>query len=219
MKQFLKTLLLFIVMCSIPMNVMASDKSLSDDEKNEYYQEYLAITAEVSEEAGFPIRVIPMEEIADEQWVSPEEFRSTLQSAIAGSNDSSDPIPAPDSYSHPETFDGPMARVSARSTSSGSKKGTIVANNATYQLSITGVFTTQYNSSLERQVFSGLTSISSTSADSGSWSQTGYDYYFTDSMRTACVTVAGWYKPKDLITEFNRTCTVEFYCNSKGGIS
>lgn len=219
MKRFLKLLLLFTALCSSPINAMASDETLSNEEKSEYYQEYLAITAEISEEAGFPIRVVPMEEIADEQWVSPEEFRSALQSNIAGSNASSSSIPTPDSYSPPEIFDGQMARVSERSTSSGSKKGTITANNNTYQISITGVFTTQYNSSLERQVFSGITSISSTSADSGSWGQTSYDYYFTDSMRTACVTVAGWYKPKGSIVEYNRSCTVEFYCNSKGGIS
>lgn len=65
-------------------------------------------------------------------------------------------------------------------------------------------------------MFTGINSISS-SASTGSWSQTGYTPSSIDGGRTYSIIVGGKLTINSLTS--NRNVSVEFYCDSKCSIS
>ncbi|TCL57612.1 hypothetical protein EDD76_108147 [Kineothrix alysoides] len=211
-KYAIRTSILIISLFSLSLTAFASNAP-SAQMKEEYYQEYLTIVSEISEEVGIPMRVIPAKEFQDDQWITPEEFRASISASAA------EIAAAEFIVSDSETTEPIKGGISPRSTAIKTKTGSISANNKTYKISVTGTFTTQYNASANRQVFSGVSKVTSTSADAGLWSQISYDYYFADTHRTACVTATGWWKPQGSTVEYNRGCFIEFYCNSNGSVS
>ena len=197
-------LMIVAIMCiGISTEVYAATNStstLGQETKEVYYLEYIKIAKEVSKETGIDISVLPMNEFQEEDWRTPEEFRSFI-TEVAQWNLT---CTIPDS-------------IQTYSNTSATKKATVTASGKKYDLAITGKFTTSLN--LGRQYFSGVRSITSRLTGSvGTWTQTGYEYKSIDAGRTYAITVSG--KLKIAGASFsNKLAYVEFYCNAQGAVS
>ena len=56
----------------------ATANGLDDETKADYYAEYIKIAQEVNQTLGSQISVNPIEEISDDDWMTPEEFREFI---------------------------------------------------------------------------------------------------------------------------------------------
>ena len=105
------------------------------------------------------------------------------------------------------------------STASKTKTAKVEANDKSFEIAVTGTFTTQYNSTTQRQHFQSVDSITSKiSSGSASWTQTGYDEQSLDAARTVAIHVSGTLKVAQA-TFRNKLAYVEFYCSDKGKVS
>lgn len=191
-----------MLFCSMAVTANAAPADLDDATKQEYYAEYVEIANEVAEATELDISVLPMDEISEEDWCTPEEFRSLITSVA----NSQIVCTAP-------------SEIQPFSTGSAKKNATISANNQTYTISITGSFETNVNSTAGRQYFTGINSItSSLSGGVGSWRQTGYEGVIIDAGRTYAITVSGRLTVGNAVFA-NQTAYVEFYCSATGVIS
>lgn len=192
---------LAVTMClSLSVVSYASSSGITEDIKAEYYAEYLEIAAEVSEEMDQYISVIPLEEIEDEDWLTPEEFRNVLEAVSSWRIVCNE--------AEPQT----------RSTNGKTKTASISIDNRTYKVSVTGSFITQYKEQYHAQRFCGIECITSKAAGDGKWTQTGYDYNLVELGRTYQITVSGTFEIAAAKFE-NKLAYVEFYCDAKGGVS
>lgn len=197
---------LSIVLCALPLDVQAANEELDVETKSKYYQEYLKIAETISQSENIPVRVIPMEEFQEDNWVTPEEFEDSISKTL-------------DAITVSPATEAVVLSASSRSIASKTKNTSITINNSNYSISITGSFNTQYNSTTGRQQFSSTSSITSSIGGAASWNQSSYDSTFIDGNRTAVVYVTGYIRPIGSSTEYQRTCSVEFYCNENGSIS
>lgn len=176
---------------------------LTKKQKEAYYKQYVEIIKEVvAGHPGVEMEVVPFDQYAETDWITPEEFRKL---AIDRANLKFGDFRA-SSSSGPVT----LATISKTKSVDFDAKGVAVS------LSITGSFETGYNSSLRRQVFTGINSVTSR-ASSGSWTQTGYTPSRIDGGRTYAIYVGGKYVLNSISSTHN--LYVEFYCDEKGGIS
>lgn len=175
--------------------------TISQTEKENYYAQYLKIAEEVSKDTGRMVGVIPLEEFSENEWVTPNEFRKR---ALALANLSVNTVPGD---------------TGIQSTGSDTHTETFRVDSVTETLYIHGSFETQYNSTLDRQLFAGVNSISSylSSSSSGDWEQLDYDYDLLDGGRTYYITVAGEYTRLGLYT--NVYVDTYFYCSANGAVS
>lgn len=192
-----------VVLClglSLPAYAVTPD--LDEATKAIYYAEYLKIAQEVNQEMDACISVNPMDELSDEDWMEPEEFRAFIEAVAGWTIICTEPGPNP------------------RSTSSATKSSSISIEGSTYTISITGSFTTQYNQYQDRQFFASCSSITSSysGGGNGSWTQTGYEAIQIDGGRTYYVDVSGTFKLA-AVTFKNKIARAEFYCSSVGKIS
>ena len=73
------TLLLSVALCfSLAVPAFATANGLDDETKADYYAEYIKIAQEVNQTLGSQISVNPIEEISDDDWMTPEEFREFI---------------------------------------------------------------------------------------------------------------------------------------------
>jgi hypothetical protein len=191
-----------VVLClglSVPAYAVKPD--LDEATKAIYYAEYLKIAQEVNQEMDAYISVNPIDELSDEDWMEPEEFRTFIK-AIAG-------------WTIVCTEPGP----SSRSTGSATKSASISVEGSTYTIYVKGSFSTQYDQYRGRQLFTTCNSITSSASASqnGSWTQTGYEALQTDGGRTYCVDVSGTFKLAAATFE-NKIARAEFYCSAVGKI-
>lgn len=181
------------------MVASAEELGLDDATKQAYYEEYIQIAKEVGKEAEVDISVLPMSEFTEEDWRTPEEFRSII-TTIANWN----------------IVCTAENGIQPYSTASATKTATVTAEGKNYTLSITGSFETALNTSTGRQHFSKINSITSKiSGYTGTWTQTGYEATAIDAARTYAVTVSGELSIAG--AEFpNKLVYVEFYCSATG---
>lgn len=192
---------LAIVMClSLSAVAHANFCGLTEDIKTEYYAEYLKIAAEVSKEMEQYISVIPKEEIEDEDWLTPKEFRSVLEAVSSWRIVCNETEPQ---------LHGANGKT---------KTASILIDNRTYKVSVTGSFITQYKEQYHAQRFCGIECITSKAASNGTWTQTGYDYNLVELGRTYQITVSGTFEIAAARFE-NKLAYVEFYCDAKGRVS
>lgn len=199
-----KILMIPILAVVLTLNITSTyaASTISDSEKENYYAQYVTIAAEVSEETGHKVWVLPIDEFTDSDWVTTSKFR---EQAFAFANLQVKPV----------VNDGTISR----STGSDTNQTTITVGSITETLYIYGSFETQYNSSHDRQIFSGVNVISSylSSSSNGTWKQIDYDNDLLDGGRTYYITVSGTYTRLGLAT--NLYASTYFYCSSTGGIS
>lgn len=176
----------------------ATANGLDDETKADYYAEYIKIAQEVNQTLGSQISVNPIEEISDDDWMTPEEFREF--------------IIAIETWNVVCDESGP----NERSTSSKTKTDTISVSGKTYTISITGRFTTMLVGS--RQVFDGIDSITSSTSGDGTWTHTGYTSSLLDQRRTYSITVSGTFRIASA-TFANKLASADFYCGTTGVVS
>lgn len=185
-----------ILFCSMGVAVHAAPNNLSESTKQDYYEKYTEIVADVADKTDRDISLLPMNEFTDEDWLPPEEFRSLI-TGLANWTKYCD-----------------EAESSAKA--SATKSSTITVDGCDYSLSITGDFNTAFNSSTGRQHFSGLNSFTS-SMQGGTWEQTGYEYLSKDAGRTYAAYISGEYTVAGAVFE-NVLAYVEFYCDADGDV-
>ncbi|MFJ7976643.1 hypothetical protein ACIQZI_13210 [Peribacillus sp. NPDC096379] len=174
---------------------------LTQEQKEDYYKEYVTTIEKVNSEYGANLEIEPIDEFLDEYWVEVEEFEKMVEDRAKAKI-----IVSKNTDTYAPDLVPKIARLHT-----GSNVRTI---------SFSGSFETQLNSNTPegRQLFSGMNSISSqVEGDDGIWIQTGYDYLTLDSGRSYSVIVGGKYSEKGV----SSPCFVEieFHCNKYGGIS
>lgn len=203
----MKRLLITIMACVMVVGCFGISASavkveLDDTTKQAYYAEYIEIAKEVGKETDLDISVLPMSEFTEEDWRTPEEFR-TIITAIANWRI--------------DCTEG--CGVQPYSTASAAKSATITADGHNYTVSITGSFETVLNTSTRRQHFKKINSITSElSGHTGTWKQIGYESQSLDAARTYGITVSGELTIAG--AKFtNKLAYAEFYCSSTGVIT
>lgn len=180
----------------IPLN-------LSQEQKEEYYQNYVAIIEKVNaiSEEDFTLELEPITDFLNEDWIEVDQFeklakeRANASIIVLDNNERYNPI------SVPKTVKLQL----------GSKEASIIFE---------GSFDTQLNenSSKGRQLFSAFNSISSKTLDtSGSWTQLGYNESLSDGDTIYKIVVGGKYSQSGIVSSHN--IEIEFHCNKNGGIS
>lgn len=204
LKKILLAFLAMVMMIGSGSSVLAvsHENTLNEETKQAYYTQYVQIAEEISKQSGIDIVVNPMEEFAEEDWKTPEDFRELIEK-IANWDIRCNTSSASEVYS----------------SASKTKTASLEADGKTFEIAVTGTFTTQYNPNTERQHFWRVDSITSEiSRSSATWTQTGYDYKWLDAVRTAGINVSGTLKVAQA-TFRNKLAYIEFYCSDKGKIS
>lgn len=197
LKRISALLCVFSMMFSTILSVSAAE---DHGVRAAYYEQYGEIVQRLSEETGTKITLLPAEEFEEEDWRTPAQFEEVLRSLVTGG------------YTVEQT-------ASERSSDKTTKEVSFSNGENSYKISVTGKFETQYNSTSKRQLFSSVSSITSkmSSTSRGTWDQNSYSAKKTDSGRTYQISVSG--TVREAGTEFDKIVRVEFYCDSKGGIS
>lgn len=174
---------------------VSHENLLNDDTKRVYYAQYVKIVKEVSQQSGIDIIVNPVQEFAEEDWKTPEDFRDLITEIAEWD-----------------------IRCDASNVSK-TKTAKVDADGKSFEIAVTGTFTTQYNSTTQRQHFQSVDTITSKiSSGSASWTQTGYEGQSLDAARTVAIYVSGTLKVAQA-TFRNKLAYVEFYCSDKGEVS
>ncbi len=174
-----------------------SVESLSEQQKEDYYKEYVEIIKEVVvQHPEVSMEIVPFDKFVEKDWVTPEKFR---QLAIERIN---------------LNFSKNLVQsVPSTPSTTATKSRTLNAKDVIGTLNITGSFQTQLEGS--RQMFAGINSLTSKTT-SGSWTQTGYTPELIDGGRTYAIYVGGKYTLNGITTSHN--VYMEFYCNSFGSV-
>lgn len=174
---------------------VSHENLLNDDTKRVYYAQYVKIVKDVSQQSGIDIIVNPVQEFAEEDWKTPEDFRDLITEIAEWD-----------------------IRCDASNVSK-TKTAKVDADGKSFEIAVTGTFTTQYNSTTQRQHFQSVDTITSKiSSGSASWTQTGYEGQSLDAARTVAIYVSGTLKVAQA-TFRNKLAYVEFYCSDKGKVS
>jgi peroxiredoxin len=198
-----KRLLSLAISIALAVSIISVPSAFAD-ERTEWYNQYVKAAEKVTNETGSLIEVIPMDEFTEEDWVEPEKFEDNLRrianAKFTISNDKEEGISLLSAGSASKTVDANIT------------DGTVI------KISINGSFKTQYSEETQRQLFSGITSITSSEISSnGTWSQSGYDYSVWDAGRTYDVTVFGKLTLSGAV--YVKSISTEFYCSATGAVS
>lgn len=193
MSSFLAIVLL---LCCISFSANAAPNTLDDATKQEYYADYVEIAEKIAGEKEADISVLPMDQFTEEDWRTPEEFRSLITAITDWT------ITATERTSN--------------SAVSAVKASTITVDGQNYTISITGNFKTHTDTGYQR--FGGIDSIESAmTSGGGTWEQTGYECQMIDAGRTYAVVISGELTIAG-VKFANRLGYVEFYCDNAGGV-
>lgn len=180
----------------IPLN-------LTQEQKEDYYQKYVAILEKVNAEnsEGFELELEPIKAFLDDDWIEVDDFEKRAKERA---NMSITVLENSERYS-------PGSVPKTVKLQIGLKEANIIFE---------GSFETQLNSNTPdgRQVFSAFNSISSEAENAvGSWTQLGYDESLVDSSTVYNIIVGGKYSQSGIISSFNTE--IEFHCNENGAVS
>lgn len=202
-KQLLSSFLAGIMLfCSVGVTAYAAPVDIDEATKQKYYAEYVEIADEVAKETELDISVLPMNEFTDEDWLTPEEFRSLITT-----------------IANWRIVFTEQSGIQPFSSASATKTATVSASGQNYTIAVNGSFETTLNTSTGRQHFAGINSItSSMQSGYGTWTQTGYESQSLDSARTYAITVSGKLTVAGAVFS-NKTAYVEFYCSATGVVS
>lgn len=195
-KNMASVLAVTILFCSMGVAVNAAPNNFSETAKQDYYEKYTEIVADVASKTERDISLLPMDEFTEEDWLPPEEFRSLITALANWVKDCNE--------------------LDSSSKASATKSSKITIDGRDYSLSITGDFNTAFRSYTERYHFSGLNSFTS-SMQGGTWEQTGYEYLRIDAGRTYAAYISGEYTVAGAVFE-NVLAYVEFYCGANGDV-
>lgn len=200
-----------IVLFSFNPNTFAAT-TLTEDEKKQYYQEYLKIAEELRVEYpdAFNFEVTNFEDFKDRDWVEPEQYRKTIIPIINGKIEVSDVAPPSIDVVPSFTILGASAtptKYASVKNSSGNTIGTVVIN---------ATVSTQHKASAGGQVISGISGVSSYTMDIlADWAQTGASTVKVND-RKWDLKVAGKYAQSGVI--ISDILVVSYSCDAYGAI-
>lgn len=207
MKKFMRTAVAMICMLSISVGSagMVVYAAGENQQKSVYYEEYKKIVEEVSSDTDVELTLLPVEDFADEDWRTPDEFEKIVRAfamaeiSVNKNDDITD-----------------FASETRYAVATSKNVSFIVENTADVTIKIKADFSTQYHAG--RQYISSVSNISSSKAtDTGTWQETGSNYLLIDAGRTAQISVSGNISYGGVSQE--KIITVEFYCSAAGGVS
>lgn len=177
--------------------------NLTKEQKEEYYQEYVAILENVNEVfTDSPnLELEPITKFHDEYWFEIEDFeklakeRKNMTILVPENKERYNPVSVP-------------------------KTVKFLIDSKETNIKFNGSFDTQLNANTSkgRQVFSAFHSISSEAADGdGSWTQLVYNEFLTDNGTTYVINVGGQFSQLGIIS--THTMALKFNCDENGGIS
>ncbi|MED0706828.1 hypothetical protein [Aneurinibacillus aneurinilyticus] len=188
----------------------ATTTSLTQQEKEQYYKQYMKIVEEVMQKKiGIHIEVPPMEQFQPEDWIEPKAYETRVQNIV-------------DDYltAERETLNALSSttnKVVTNLNGETTKTAYIYIPDIIGEIEVTGKFETQYNAYHDRQVFRKLENISTQAVSSGStWEQTSYEASLIDGGRTYSIRIEGIYSLNGLSNE--KAFTIEFHCDEFGRI-
>ena len=176
---------------------------LTQEQKDEYYQKYVAIIEKVNaiSKEDFTLELEPITALLDEHWIEVEEFeklakeRANATIVVLENNERYNPMSVPKTV---------KLQV-------GSTEANIIFE---------GSFNTQHTFDIPGggQIFSAFNGITSEATDaSGSWTQLGYTDLQTNDGIIYPIIVGGKYSQSGIISSHN--IEIEFHCDKNGGIS
>lgn len=177
--------------------------NLTQEQKEEYYQEYVSILEKVNKlfSDSPELKLEPITEFLDEYWIKIDDFeklakeRKNMSILVLENRERYNPM------SVPKTVKFLM----------GSQETNVIFK---------GSFDTQLNSNTSkgRQEFSAFNSISSEAVDGeGSWTQLGFNELLADNGITYVIDVGGEFSQLGIIS--THTMALKFNCDENGGIS
>lgn len=180
----------------IPLN-------LTQEQKEEYYQKYVAIVEKVNAESqeDFTLELEPITAFLDEYWIEVEDFETQAKERA---NTSITVLENKERYN-------PNRVPKTVKLQIGSKEANIIFN---------GSFDTRLSSNPlgARQIFYIFNSISSEAADAdGIWNQLGYEYSLVGDDTVYKVMVGGKYSQNGIISSHH--IEMEFHGDENGGVS
>lgn len=187
------------------------EKPISKEQKESYYEEYTKIVEQAMDlKSGIGISVPPMQEFKESDWVDPMEYKGNVDEMVE---------------SHLATEAKLIAKreseiYSAKTDRYGktTKNAFIYVPDVLKELEITAHFDTQYSSSEKRQLFEGMTSISSDiKSSTGEWNQTSYEAKIVDGGQRYVIEIEGTFTLNGL--SFEKAFAIEFTCDEFGQIS
>ena len=198
-------LVIGIALCFVVLGTSVFAAALSDSQRDDYYAQYLQIAEEVNDlKLGCEVNVVPKDQIAENDWVTPEEFR-TLAEDMAQTE------------CNPHGPDD-LGEVSPRSAMDVSETAKIKNDSASATIKISGTFATQLSEYRLRQLIEGVSSVSSAkSSGAGTWEPIGSEYLINDGGRTCTIYTSGKYTVGAV--SVNTVASAEFYCSIEGKIS
>ena len=184
--------------------------SLTDEEKRQYYEQYLEIIDRaMQKKVGLSFGVPPIEEFKDEYWITPQQFEndveSWLEEHLATEREKIDNM-----LITPEP-------VITNTDGSTTKTTYIYFPDILKTIEVTGHFETQYNEVYDRQLFIKADNISTKLAyPRGTWEQTSYRVSLIDGGRTYSIRIEGNFDYNGL--HFEKAFTIDFNCDVNGKI-
>lgn len=175
--------------------------NLTQEQKEDYYQKYVAVIEDINEEHNADLKLEPITTFSDEDWVEVDTFKKRVKERI----DVSIAVSKNKERYHPASVPKTVT------LKIGSKKENIVFE---------GSFDTQLNENTPkgRQLFSIFNGISSEAEDSNiKWNQYGNVALLKDEGATYLIEVSGNYSQYGIIS--THTIPLEFDCDKNGGIS
>ena len=175
--------------------------NLTQDQQEDYYQQYVAVIEGINAEHNTELKLEPITTFSDDDWVEVDTFKERAKERA----DVSIAVSKNKERYHP------AAVPKIVTLNMGSKKENIVFE---------GSFDTQLNENTPkgRQLFSVFNGISSQAENSKvNWNQYGDVALLKDDGATYLIEVSGNYSQYGIIS--THTISLEFDCNKNGGIS
>lgn len=175
--------------------------NLSQEQKEDYYQKYVAVIEDINKEHDTDLKLEPITAFSDDYWVEVETFkkrtkeRADISVVVSDNNERYHPASVP-------------------------KTVTLEIGPNKERIIFEGAFDTQLNenTSKGRQLFSVFNGISSEAENSdGSWTQVGYTNSLLENGTLYVIEVTGKYSLNGILSTHN--ISLEFDCNKNGGVS
>ncbi|WP_431028960.1 hypothetical protein [Lysinibacillus sp. LZ02] len=184
--------------------------SLTDEQKQQYHEQYVKIVEQVMEKkVGISIAVSPIDDFKEEYWVEPKEFEKRIQSMV-------DEHLATEREKIRAMSPTPEQAV-MNEDGSATKLTYIYFSDILEEIEVTGHFETQYSAYHDRQLFIAADDISTQLANSsGTWEQTSYQASLIDGGRTYRIRIEGIFDLNNLTYE--KAFTIEFRCDEFGRV-
>lgn len=182
-----------------------SGLSLTNAEKEALYKEYSTIIEDLTKETGSPVLLVPFNEIEEQDWITPEQFKKDVKANI-------------ESLQNTMTVDKNMSQTRSYNTTATKYFSASFATSKSIRIAVTGSFTTSLNPSIGRQVFGSVKSITTKrEGGTGTWTYGGYVGSIIDGGRTYVIRITG--QVKEGSVTYPVTKDVEFYCSAQGVVS